>query len=97
MLIQTTHTHFQLSRNDNLLDKLEATGHDVSYQCRNGYCGACRIKMLSGSVSYAKQPLAMIGKDEILPCCCQVQEPLKLDIALRSEQQDLFIEELFDK
>ena len=52
-----------------LLDALEAQQQQVNYQCREGYCGACRCKLLSGSVSYINEPLAFVRKGEILPCC----------------------------
>ncbi|WP_419571649.1 class I ribonucleotide reductase maintenance protein YfaE [Rheinheimera sp.] len=52
-----------------LLDALEAGQQQVNYQCREGYCGACRCKLLSGSVSYLNEPLAFVRKGEFLPCC----------------------------
>lgn len=52
-----------------LLDALEAKQQQVNCQCREGYCGACRCKLLSGSVSYLNEPLAFVRKGEILPCC----------------------------
>ncbi len=52
-----------------LLDALEAQQLQVNYQCREGYCGACRCKLLSGTVSYINEPLAFVRKGEILPCC----------------------------
>lgn len=57
------------SEHRSLLEALEAQKHQVNYQCREGYCGACRCKLLSGSVSYINEPLAFVRKGEILPCC----------------------------
>ncbi|WP_101496632.1 class I ribonucleotide reductase maintenance protein YfaE [Thiopseudomonas denitrificans] len=76
---------FELEGNETLLDALERTGHHVEYQCRSGYCGACRIPLKAGSVEYAKPPLALLRRGEILPCCCTVNEPLKLKVHLRSK------------
>ena len=53
-------------------------GHDVSYQCRHGYCGSCRVALLSGRVDYAEPPLAFLHEGEILPCCCRVRSDLVL-------------------
>lgn len=53
-----------------LLETLEAAGLDVHYHCRQGFCGACRTKLISGEVAYSVDPLAFIDDDEILPCCC---------------------------
>lgn len=96
MHITTENSSFILQENETLLEALERTGHDVDYQCRSGYCGMCRVKMYSGSVCYAETPLAFIGRNEILPCCCTVLEPLHLAVRLKPEQADLLQEDLFE-
>lgn len=53
-----------------LLETLEQAGLSVHFHCREGFCGACRTKLCSGSVDYTTDPLAFIDDDEILPCCC---------------------------
>ena len=40
----------------------------IEYQCRDGFCGSCRCKLLSGEVGYIKPTLAFLAKGEILPC-----------------------------
>ena len=59
----------EFSTERTLLEALEAKQQPVNYQCREGYCGACRCKLLAGSVSYINEPLAFVRKGEILPCC----------------------------
>lgn len=76
---------FELGTDENLLDALERTGHHVEYQCRSGYCGACRVQLKAGGVKYERPPLAFIRPGEILPCCCSVSESLKLRVQLRSK------------
>ena len=83
--IMTEDMVFELGDDETLLDALERTGHQVEYQCRSGYCGACRIQLRAGSVAYDKPPLALLRRGEILPCCCTVTEPLKLKVHLRSK------------
>lgn len=85
MQIITEDLIFELDKNETLLEGLERTGHLIEYQCRSGYCGACRIPLTAGSVSYDKTPLAFVGRNEILPCCCRVDEPLKIKVHLRSK------------
>ncbi len=54
-----------------LLECLETAGVEVHYHCRDGFCGACRVTLLDGEISYPNgEPLAYIGEGEILPCCC---------------------------
>ncbi|MEI8665470.1 class I ribonucleotide reductase maintenance protein YfaE [Pseudoalteromonas sp. B28] len=54
-----------------LLHCLESMKIDVAFQCREGYCGACRATLVSGSVEYNEEPLAFVREGEILLCCCK--------------------------
>lgn len=92
----TTHsTRFTLQEGETLLEALERTGHAVEYQCRSGYCGSCRVKLLSGSVTYLECPLALILPNEILTCCCTVIEDIHIDCHQSENQPDLFEPDLF--
>ncbi|MEI6859394.1 MAG: class I ribonucleotide reductase maintenance protein YfaE, partial [Shewanella sp.] len=53
-----------------LLIALEHKKIKVFSECRNGYCGACKTKVISGSVTYHTEPLVELKADECLPCCC---------------------------
>ncbi|EIM8481588.1 2Fe-2S ferredoxin-like protein [Serratia marcescens] len=63
-----------------LLDVLEMHDVQVEYQCRSGYCGACRLKLVKGEVAYRQQPLAFINAGEILPCCCMPLTDIELEM-----------------
>ncbi|CAI1844740.1 MAG: class I ribonucleotide reductase maintenance protein YfaE [Serratia proteamaculans] len=63
-----------------LLDVLELHDVEVEYQCRSGYCGACRLKLVKGEVVYHQQPLAFINDGEILPCCCMPLTDIELEL-----------------
>jgi len=65
-----------------LLSAIEAAGINIHYHCREGFCGACRTKLLEGEVEYTTHPLAFIDDDEILPCCCVAKKPLKIKVPL---------------
>ncbi len=82
--VMTSKTRFYLHDDESLLDGLLRTGHDVNFQCREGYCGSCRVQKISSSheVSYPFVPLAMIEDDEILPCCCLVKGVIHINDAL---------------
>lgn len=84
--ITTDEGKFNLPEHSNLLETLEKLGYAVEYQCRSGYCGSCRIKLLSGCVSYAQLPMAFLQPDEILPCCCQVQTDLYIKCRFRQPE-----------
>lgn len=54
-----------------LLECLEQANVAVHYHCRDGFCGACRVTLAAGEINYPKgDPLAFVGVNEILPCCC---------------------------
>jgi ferredoxin len=54
-----------------LLECLEQANVEVHYHCRDGFCGACRVTLTEGEINYPNgEPLAFVGDNEILPCCC---------------------------
>lgn len=65
---------------NSLLEALEHNNISHEYQCRSGYCGACRCRMNKGRVIYRHKPLASLQPGEILPCCCMPLEDIELDI-----------------
>ncbi|MCS6190463.1 class I ribonucleotide reductase maintenance protein YfaE [Shewanella baltica] len=64
-----------------LLQALEAKKVKIFSECRNGFCGACKTRVISGKVSYLNEPLAELKHDECLPCCCVPIEDLELDLS----------------
>ncbi|UVK77661.1 MAG: ferredoxin-like diferric-tyrosyl radical cofactor maintenance protein YfaE [Sodalis sp. Fse] len=52
----------------------------LEFQCCSGYCGTCRLQLLSGEVKYNQKPLAFIQHGEILPCCCLPVEDIELKL-----------------
>lgn len=97
-LIVTNNAQFLLAEEENLLDALEHTGHEVEYQCREGYCGSCRTKIRKGldNVEYSSLPLAFVAPDEILPCCCKVTGQIEIDCTQEKVPADIQ-PELFPK
>lgn len=51
-----------------ILDVLDLHNLGAESQCRNGFCGACRCKLVSGHVKYVSEPIAYFEEGEILPC-----------------------------
>ena len=66
---------------NNLLECLEAANIEVHSHCRDGFCGVCRIKLKSGSINYYNgDPLAYVGENEILPCCCLPLSDIEIEV-----------------
>ena len=63
-----------------LLEALERKKLEVNFHCREGYCGACRCKLVSGEVNYINEPLAFVRKGEFLPCCSVPVTDIEIEI-----------------
>ena len=68
----------------NLLEALRNAGLNVRKACRNGICGLCRCRVVSGEFTYHwKEPHGLWQKDIeqgfILPCIAHAVTDLELD------------------
>ena len=68
------------SPSESILETLERENIEIQYHCRDGFCGACRSKLISGEVTYTTDPLAYIDDDEFLPCCTKSNSPITIEI-----------------
>jgi len=68
------------SGDGNLLNALQKNNVEVLYHCREGFCGACRCKLKSGSITYINEPLAFVRKGEILTCCSQPDTDIEIEV-----------------
>ena len=86
--VTTLDAEFELLPDESLLAGLERTNHAVEYQCRSGYCGSCRVKLLAGRVSYREIPMAFIAEGEVLACCCVLESDVAVACCLREDGTD---------
>jgi ferredoxin len=64
-----------------ILECLENANVEVHFHCRDGFCGACRVKLVEGEIYYPQgEPLAFVGDGEVLSCCCIPKSDIKLII-----------------
>lgn len=63
-----------------LLTSLLSQKVDVLYHCREGFCGACRCKLKSGTVEYINEPLAFVRSGEILTCCSNPTSDIEIEL-----------------
>ncbi|MFT2109659.1 class I ribonucleotide reductase maintenance protein YfaE [Marinomonas sp. 2405UD68-3] len=61
-----------------LLPQLERAGVFVDYQCREGYCSSCMLKLLRGHIIYPTEPLAWVQNGYILACCAIVKSDIEI-------------------
>lgn len=63
-----------------LLDSLQNNKTEVLYHCKEGFCGACRCKLKSGTVRYINEPLAFVRKGEMLTCCSKPETDIEIEL-----------------
>lgn len=68
------------SNSNTVLDILIQRGIEVEYNCKDGYCGACRCKLKSGDVKYTQNTIAFIHDGEILTCCTKPVTDIEIEI-----------------
>lgn len=67
-------------KENNLLEHLLKKNIPVEYQCKEGYCGACRCKLISGSIKKNKNTIAFVNKDEILLCSSKPKSDINIQL-----------------
>jgi ferredoxin-NADP reductase/MOSC domain-containing protein YiiM len=63
-----------------LLELAEACDVPVRWSCRTGVCHTCETPALSGSVTYAPDPVDAPGNGNILICCAAPETAVVLDL-----------------
>ena len=53
---------------DSLLEFAESLGIDIDFQCREGECGSCETRLISGEVEYRQAPQVVPGHGYCLMC-----------------------------
>ncbi|WP_117234618.1 2Fe-2S iron-sulfur cluster-binding protein [Vibrio maerlii] len=62
-----------------ILDAMETNGLEAEYHCRDGHCGACRCKLISGETETVGFAMAYTQPDEILPCISKAKTDIEID------------------
>ena len=63
-----------------LLELAEACDVPVRWSCRTGVCHTCETDLMSGTVSYAPDPVDEPAEGSALICCSQPSSDLVLDL-----------------
>lgn len=53
---------------------------NVEYNCKDGFCGACSYRLISGKVKYTKNVISYIPEEHIAICSCVPESDIILDI-----------------
>ncbi|MFZ9035804.1 MAG: class I ribonucleotide reductase maintenance protein YfaE [Francisellaceae bacterium] len=68
-----------VDNNASILENLERSGKAMNHQCREGYCGSCRMRLIRGECHYLKQPLGTMSEDEVLICIAQAYTDITVE------------------
>ena len=71
----TSHYHYQ-----SLLETMQEQQVNLYYECREGYCGTCKLKLVAGDVRYRTEPTTPLAADECLPCCAYPFSDVTLEL-----------------
>jgi len=78
---------FRVKEGETVLDAALRNGYAFPYGCRNGACGACKGKLLSGDIIYGTNKPTALKEDDInngLIVCCQAR--VKTDLTIEIEE-----------
>jgi len=97
--IQPSGHQFSVKANETLLAAALNAGFSLPYGCRNGACGACKGKVLAGSVDYGvHQESALTHEDKLkglaLFCCAKATSALTLEVKEVGAAKDIPIKTL---
>src|SRR5512139_2378078 len=76
--LQPAKRSFEVQRDETILSAAIRQGIGLPYGCRDGACGSCKSRLLSGRVIHGAHQLRALSTDEedagwILPCCAAAQ------------------------
>jgi CDP-4-dehydro-6-deoxyglucose reductase len=97
--IQPSGHQFTVKPDETLLSAALNAGFALPYGCRNGACGACKGKILSGSVDYGTfQEGALTHEDKLkglaLFCCAKAETNLTIEVKEVGAAKDIPIRTL---
>jgi len=64
----SAHEQVWTASDGTLLEFAEAHGYQPEFACRSGQCGACKVPLISGRVSYETACAYPVGDQEVLLC-----------------------------
>ncbi len=82
--IKPSEHQFYVESNETVLDAALRQGINLRYGCRNGACGACKGKLLTGNIHYDEDPIALTDEDkqqnQVLFCAAHVDSELVIEV-----------------
>jgi CDP-4-dehydro-6-deoxyglucose reductase len=97
--VKPSNHQFPITSDETILEASLKHGYILPYSCRNGACGACKGKVLEGSVNHGKAPSTTLSEaDKVagltLFCCAKPQSDLVLECHEVTGMKDIPIKTL---
>ena len=75
---------FQAESDETILEAALRQGLSLPYGCRNGFCGSCRGKVLTGEVEHGAAPIEVLSNADraagfALFCCAMARSDLRIE------------------
>lgn len=82
--VEPSQHHFEIGEDESILDAALRQGLMLPYGCRDGACGRCRGKVLTGKVDHGRAPLLTLPASErqagfALFCCARAHSALTIE------------------
>ena len=96
VLVKPSGHQFQVEEGESVLDAALRHGYAFPYGCRNGGCGSCKSKLISGDLDYGTNKATALSEDDIknglaLLCQGRPQSDLTIEVSEISAAADLEI------
>lgn len=94
--IEPSGHQFQVAADESILTAALRNGYAFPYGCRNGGCGACKGRLLEGTLNYPTDRLPALSKEDVerglaLFCQAHAASDLVLEVKEIGETDDLVI------
>ena len=97
--VQPSGRQFAAEAGETILDAALRQGFTMPYGCKDGACGSCKGKVLSGTVDHGKAQPSALKEDEkaagmVLFCCAKPQSDLMLECKQLTSRGDIQVKTL---
>ena len=97
--IQPSGHQFHVNNDETILEAALREGFSLPYGCRNGACGACKGKVLSGELDYGKHSPTTLKDEEkaqgrALFCCARPLSDLSIEVREIGAAKDIVVKTL---
>ncbi|MEE8387657.1 MAG: CDP-6-deoxy-delta-3,4-glucoseen reductase [Acidiferrobacterales bacterium] len=89
MTIRPSGHEFEVEESESILDGAQRAGYILPYSCRNGVCGSCKNRLLSGRIDYGNaSPTTLTEEDKAKGLALLCQARALENVVIEAEEID---------